>query len=335
MGMYFRRDFSLGWLPSADAIKAPKNSLLRMDNCVLDEIGAVALRQGSQKINEFALGSLIEITSACPTIPPEGVMVSIPYSFTPTVNGGVEPFTWTISAGALPNGLSIDSTTGEISGTPTTTGTFNFTIHVHSSDGQDTDNGSCQIIVVPYSFVARPLTEEFEDNPPVNPLRSRVLNGTLAADGDEATYAELQLDSCTSVLFGLASLLFYDFRPLPTSAPDHVVVHVITEYIPGNDGSAPFGATAATALFKQRNPNPVGAGGLIDGFIINIDLSGGNSSVAKAEYTHTISGADWVSVFGSDSDNIWVRSTQYDTGNWSLVAPMRYLIYECWIEYFF
>jgi hypothetical protein len=51
----FRRDFSRGWLPSADAVNCPKNALLRMDNCVLDELGIVSLRKGSAKINSVAL----------------------------------------------------------------------------------------------------------------------------------------------------------------------------------------------------------------------------------------------------------------------------------------
>ncbi len=50
-----RRDFSRGWLPSADAVNCPKNALLRMDNCVLDELGIVSLRKGSAKINSVAL----------------------------------------------------------------------------------------------------------------------------------------------------------------------------------------------------------------------------------------------------------------------------------------
>lgn len=57
MGNYDRQDFSLGWQPSADAFNAPKNCLLRADNLVQDERGALALRQGSLKINSVALSS--------------------------------------------------------------------------------------------------------------------------------------------------------------------------------------------------------------------------------------------------------------------------------------
>ena len=41
--------------------------------------------------------------------------------------GGTAPITWSLESGSLPNGLSLTST-GVITGTPTTDGTFNFTI---------------------------------------------------------------------------------------------------------------------------------------------------------------------------------------------------------------
>jgi len=46
--------------------------------------------------------------------------------------GGQTPYTWSISAGALPPGLTL-TTDGVISGTPTTTGTFGFTAEVIDS----------------------------------------------------------------------------------------------------------------------------------------------------------------------------------------------------------
>lgn len=55
MGQIERRNFELGWQPDADAINAPVNAFLRFDNCVIDGLGAVALRPGSAKINSTAL----------------------------------------------------------------------------------------------------------------------------------------------------------------------------------------------------------------------------------------------------------------------------------------
>ena len=49
------------------------------------------------------------------------------YNYTLTA-GGVQPITWSITAGSLPAGLSLESESGKISGTPTSTGTSTFTV---------------------------------------------------------------------------------------------------------------------------------------------------------------------------------------------------------------
>ena len=50
------------------------------------------------------------------------------YSATISASGGVSPYTYTVTAGALPAGLTLDAATGALSGTPTTSGTANFTV---------------------------------------------------------------------------------------------------------------------------------------------------------------------------------------------------------------
>ncbi len=57
------------------------------------------------------------------------------YNATLSASGGTTPYTWTITTGALPPGLSLGATTGSINGTPTSTGAFNFTVQVTDSSG--------------------------------------------------------------------------------------------------------------------------------------------------------------------------------------------------------
>jgi hypothetical protein len=55
-----------------------------------------------------------------------------PYSVQLAATGGTIPYTWSISTGALPAGLSLSSS-GLISGTPTVSGSFSFTAQVVDS----------------------------------------------------------------------------------------------------------------------------------------------------------------------------------------------------------
>ncbi|MDX2039919.1 MAG: putative Ig domain-containing protein [Acidobacteriota bacterium] len=54
------------------------------------------------------------------------------YSQTVSATGGTPPYTWSVSAGALPSGLNL-STSGTISGTPVQAGTFTFTLMVRDA----------------------------------------------------------------------------------------------------------------------------------------------------------------------------------------------------------
>ena len=49
-----------------------------------------------------------------------------------TVNGGTSPYTFSV-VGTLPTGLTLNTTTGAITGTPTASGTF--TIQVKDANG--------------------------------------------------------------------------------------------------------------------------------------------------------------------------------------------------------
>ncbi len=52
------------------------------------------------------------------------------YSQTLAASDGTTPYQWSLSSGSLPPGLSLDATTGTISGTPTQSGSYSFTIQV-------------------------------------------------------------------------------------------------------------------------------------------------------------------------------------------------------------
>lgn len=81
----------------------------------------------------------ITIDCAAITIAPTSLSagkVGISYSQTLTASGGTAPYSFALTGGSLPNGLSLSSN-GAISGTPTVAGNFSFTITA-------TDSSSCK-----------------------------------------------------------------------------------------------------------------------------------------------------------------------------------------------
>ena len=89
----------------------------------------------------------VNAPDAAPTITtdtlPDG-KVGEAYSQTLTANG-TTPITWRISGGTLPEDLTLNETTGEISGTPTAAGSSTFTVKATNSAGSDTKELSITI----------------------------------------------------------------------------------------------------------------------------------------------------------------------------------------------
>lgn len=79
----------------------------------------------------FTVVSVGPIVASCNN-PPNG-SVGTPYDHFLLASGGTPPLTFTLASGSLPSGLSLNSATGEISGTPTAAGTFSFAVVVTGS----------------------------------------------------------------------------------------------------------------------------------------------------------------------------------------------------------
>ncbi len=65
---------------------------------------------------------------------PDG-LVGAPYSATLQASGTAGPYTWGVTTGVLPDGLSLDPSSGQISGTPAKAGPFDFTVRVAAASG--------------------------------------------------------------------------------------------------------------------------------------------------------------------------------------------------------
>src|ERR1022692_2061521 len=79
--------------------------------------------------------------------------VGVPYSSALVASGGNTPYTFSIISGSLPPGLTLDTTTGAITGTPTTAGTFPYVAQVKDAAGRITTTTilNCGITITPCS----------------------------------------------------------------------------------------------------------------------------------------------------------------------------------------
>jgi hypothetical protein len=81
------------------------------------------------------------------TTPLNSAPAGVSFSQILAATGGTAPYTWTLT-GSLPTGLSLNSTTGQISGTPTVPGAYNFTINITDSRSQATSVPFTQTVTV-------------------------------------------------------------------------------------------------------------------------------------------------------------------------------------------
>ena len=74
--------------------------------------------------------------------------VGVAYEASLFPGGGTPPYSWTHVAGTLPPGLRVQASPGRALGTPTTAGTFTFTVRVNDSGGQSA-TGQFTIRILP------------------------------------------------------------------------------------------------------------------------------------------------------------------------------------------
>jgi uncharacterized repeat protein (TIGR01451 family) len=78
---------------------------------------------------------LSPVSIELPSVRERTAQAGVDYALTFHATAGTEPYTWSLVSGAIPPGLSLDTALGAISGTPTTTGAFTFTLRAEDALG--------------------------------------------------------------------------------------------------------------------------------------------------------------------------------------------------------
>lgn len=87
--------------------------------------------QVQQQALSITIGQATPVSITTTSLP--NGTVNTAYSATLQATGGIAPITWSIVSGALPAGLTLDTSFGVISGTPIALGTSNFTVQASDS----------------------------------------------------------------------------------------------------------------------------------------------------------------------------------------------------------
>lgn len=113
--------------------------------CLLLAMPAVVLRSEVAEGSQDALG--IETPSALPW-----ATLLTPYAEALVASGGAPPYSWTVTAGALPPGISLGAD-GVLSGTPQSPGAFAFVAKVQDSAGASAAKSFSLVVAMPPSPV--------------------------------------------------------------------------------------------------------------------------------------------------------------------------------------
>lgn len=123
--------FSVDTLSSPAVIGAPANGGIG-DIFTLSVTDSSATPKVADRFHTALQFDLIPPPIVDCNSPPQG-RIGVAYTHTFLATGGQAPYTWSISLGALPDGITLNTSTGVVSGTPTNKRRFVFTVQVRDA----------------------------------------------------------------------------------------------------------------------------------------------------------------------------------------------------------
>lgn len=117
-----------------ETLRIPSGSSLNSNNHLTNN-GTIIVENGGVLTGETG-GKVVYAPSITTESLPEG-KVNEEYSASLTADGS-EPIEWSVTQGSLPNGLTLNTNTGEITGVPTTAGSYPFAVKAENAYGSKT-----------------------------------------------------------------------------------------------------------------------------------------------------------------------------------------------------
>jgi uncharacterized protein YhjY with autotransporter beta-barrel domain len=147
---------------------------------VTDSTGGTAATITNNYTLTIAVPTLT-LTPAAGALP--GGTAGTAYAQTFTASNGIAPYTYAVSAGALPAGLTLNTATGALSGTPTVAGNFTFSIRA-----TDSTTGTAATVTNAYTLALSAPTITINPATLQAGVFSVPYNQTLTATGGTAPY---------------------------------------------------------------------------------------------------------------------------------------------------
>jgi hypothetical protein len=185
------------------------------------------------------------ITTPAGALP--GATFGVAYATSLAASGGIPPYTWSISQGALPAGVAISSTTGAISGTSTAAGTASFTVTLTDSGNPALKASSAFTITTVYP----PLSVTTTSLP--HGVEGTAYTATLTATGGSATgYTWAVLSGTGLSDVGLTLLPSGAITGTPTAGETAVPVTVQVTDSASNKATATLTLTVTAVAFQGQ-----------------------------------------------------------------------------------
>ena len=161
--------------------------------------------QAGHRDRNFSL--IIDASEFAPVIQgnPAGSRVGENFNWTPSTSGHQPIISWSLTAGSLPPGLQLNQSTGQISGIPTQTGRFDFTLRAENAYGIGTRNFA---MTVQAAQLPQVLTNWIGNNGRVGEAFSFTLSASAGIDtiwgiASGSLPPGLHLDATTGVISGV------------------------------------------------------------------------------------------------------------------------------------